>query len=771
MRCRATSVFTALSMSVICGIAIKAEGDTHYVDAKSAAPTAPYNTPKSAARKIQTAIDAANEGDTVQVAAGKYHLETTIRVRARISLRGAGEMVTTIDAGGKCAVVKLGTGCKMQGFTITGGKARSAAGVACAPGTTLSHCTIVRNEAERYGGGVYARIEGRKKPPVATIRDCNILSNRVTQFMHTDTPWGGAGVYAAGEVIVTNCLIEDNEASQRAGGIWLHGGATLAERCTIRNNRALGNRARNPNGTGSMEEGGGGAYCDFGGQLRNCLIINNHANKIGGGAVLSTNGRAKSCTIVGNTAGRSGGGVQTLGPGHVVNSIVVGNLRGDADARVSDDVYVRHYYHVDVHQLMLGKASLRHSRVGATTLHHTTQRFYLGRTAGYDPKNYKNKVAEVSPVKGEPGFVNAAKNDYRLQRGSPCIDAGLNEDWMSKGKDHAGQPRVHNVNVDVGAIEFRGEANTKGVSTPAATNRTPPRGKRLLIIGIDGLRPDALKAAKTPHLDKLIAEGAYADNTQILGMRYRKNDTISGPGWASILTGVWADKHGVNDNNASKMKHRAFPGVLERIKSSYPDELTVSLVTWRALHEQIVRGADDSRNLKPKGSKDYATADRRCGEAAVKVLTEKQPLAMLVYFGNVDTTGHARGFHPGVAPYLRAIEQADTQVGRVLAAMNSRPTFAQEDWLVLVTTDHGGKGKNHQRGQKVPEILTGFLIVSGRSAARGHIKQSTHIVDVLPTALAHLEIDIDPGWGIDGQVVGLKRVPQQRSRDTNEVIR
>ena len=51
-----------------------------------------------------------------------------------------------------------------------------------------------------------------------------------------------------------------------------------------------------------------------------------------------------------------------------------------------------------------------------------------------------------------------------------------------------------------------------------------------------------------------MAEGCYDADCQILGDRYQGNDTISGPGWSSILTGVWADKHGVLDNDF-KVKH------------------------------------------------------------------------------------------------------------------------------------------------------------------------------------------------------------------------
>ena len=457
---RSASCPCLLSILVLASYVAPAAADTHYVDPASPTPNEPYTTPQTAAHQIQPALEAAAEGDTVQLAAGTYKISSPLAINQAITVLGAGVEKTLFNAEGKCTVVHLGKGATLQRVTVTGGKAREAGGVRCGPGATLADCTITGNEAERYGGGVYARVEGRGKVSPAVVRNCKITGNRVTKAMHTDTPWGGGGVYAAGDVQVIDCLIEDNEAQQRAGGIWLHGGGTLAENCTIARNRALGKRARNSNGPGSMEEGGGGAYCDFGGQLRGCLITGNHAGKIGGGAVLSTNGRAKSCTIVENNAGLSGGGVQTLGPGHVVNSIVVGNTRGKnvAEGGQSDDVYISHYYHVDVHQLMLGKANLRHSCVGETKLHHTNQRFYLGPTARYDPKWYKNTLNETEPVAADPMFMDAAGGDYRLKAGSPCIDAGLNEDWMSDAQDLEGKPRIQGKAVDVGAYEFTGTA-------------------------------------------------------------------------------------------------------------------------------------------------------------------------------------------------------------------------------------------------------------------------------------------------------------------------
>ncbi|WP_417384202.1 LamG-like jellyroll fold domain-containing protein [Gimesia sp.] len=116
--------------------------------------------------------------------------------------------------------------------------------------------------------------------------------------------------------------------------------------------------------------------------------------------------------------------------------------------------------------------------------------------------------------------------------------------------------------------------------------------KRVLVIGMDGTRPDALLQAKTPTFDRLIREGAFTDQAQILGKRYQKNDTISGPGWSSILTGVWADKHGVHDNDFKGKNYELFPHFFKRLKRERPEAQTVSFVSWEPIHDHILSEAD-----------------------------------------------------------------------------------------------------------------------------------------------------------------------------------
>jgi len=284
--------------------------------------------------------------------------------------------------------------------------------------------------------------------------------------------------------------------------------------------------------------------------------------------------------------------------------------------------------------------------------------------------------------------------------------------------------------------------------------------KKALYIGIDGTRFDAVEKAATPSLDALVANGVHSPTCLILGERYQKNDTISGPGWSSILTGVWADKHGVHDNSFNGRKYETFPHYFARLKAVRPDAKTASFVTWKPIAEYITSAADVNEQFeeKAKGSvEDYDRYDTQATDAAVKHLSEANPDAVFLYLGQVDVAGHTHGFHPSVPEYLAAIERADKLVGRALAAVKSRKTFASEDWLIVVTSDHGGQGKGHGGGHKIPEILNSFLIVSGPAAGRGSFDEQVYLVDAPITVLAHLGVKPKDEWKLDGRAVGLSK--------------
>ncbi len=279
--------------------------------------------------------------------------------------------------------------------------------------------------------------------------------------------------------------------------------------------------------------------------------------------------------------------------------------------------------------------------------------------------------------------------------------------------------------------------------------------KKVLVIGVDGCRPDALTKASTPYIDSLIRNGCWAVG---------KADplTLSGPCWSTVLCGVWAPKHGVTDNSFVGANTKEYPDFLTLIERSRPSLRTVAVAEWKPVLDKIVQKADYEGSRSGEG--DEATAL----EAATQI-TDFDPDVVFVHFGAVDTAGHAFGFGASVPQYLRAIEETDKNVGLLLAAVQSRKKSLDENWLVILTSDHGGSGTSH--GQAIPEHMNVPFIVSGSSSSDGFDVIPT-LVDVAPTVFAHLGLvrayEVD--W--DGVPVGLKGIDSivlARQRDSSIV--
>ena len=279
-----------------------------------------------------------------------------------------------------------------------------------------------------------------------------------------------------------------------------------------------------------------------------------------------------------------------------------------------------------------------------------------------------------------------------------------------------------------------------------------PVEKKILLIGLDGVRVDIMAAASTPNIDALIANGTFSDDAQT------RPRTVSGPGWSSMLTGVWSDKHLVNSNDFTGNDYAAYPDFLTRLERIDPAFATFAVIDWlplgRATSGRPLISDEIDVRMVFDGESDagFAAADSQSVAAASAYLTFQNPDAAFVYLGNIDIVGHSTNSLS--AEYLAAIETADAQVGQLVAALERRPSYAAEDWLILMSTDHG---RRDDGGHGEPSTLerTIFYLASGPSAIRGVPETPPEIVDVGVTALAHLGVIIDPAWDLDGRVVGL----------------
>ncbi|GGT72726.1 nucleotide pyrophosphatase [Streptomyces coeruleorubidus] len=283
---------------------------------------------------------------------------------------------------------------------------------------------------------------------------------------------------------------------------------------------------------------------------------------------------------------------------------------------------------------------------------------------------------------------------------------------------------------------------------------------KVLVVGMDGLRHDRLirSHATAPVLHGLMATGAHgtsllpygeADGQAEHGPSTSMAYTDSGPGWSSVLTGVWPDRHGVTGNDFTGADYTRYPDFLSRAVSARPALRTAAAVSWPELvHHGTLGPAIGKRAVHDGESDGYETADRLVARTAARWLTEDDPDVVFAYFGATDEAGHATG---SLSPaYDRALLAQDTHLGRLLEAIDAR--HAHEHWTVLVTTDHGhldtgGHGGDTQAEREV------FVILAEPGMPGGTRLDTPRLVDIAPTVLDRLGIPVDPAWGLRGRAL------------------
>ncbi len=274
----------------------------------------------------------------------------------------------------------------------------------------------------------------------------------------------------------------------------------------------------------------------------------------------------------------------------------------------------------------------------------------------------------------------------------------------------------------------------------AALTDAPAVTNKVLIIGIDGTMTSALAVARTPNLDALKAKGCYS--TRVVSHPV----THSAAAWSSLFTGVWGDKHRVNDpgNSFAGNQFATYPSFYKRIEAANSNLNTLAFARWAPMLTAV-----PDADVKLSFDSDAAVTTETC-----RRLTNSNPDVFWMLLLDVDSAGHASGWGPTVSNYVRAIEIADANVGQIIGALTNRVTYANEDWMVIVTTDHG----EHDHPDPERSRIT-WVINSGPSAARGVIWPSSSIVDVCATVLTHMRIPISPVWNLDARVEGLPLPP------------
>lgn len=252
-------------------------------------------------------------------------------------------------------------------------------------------------------------------------------------------------------------------------------------------------------------------------------------------------------------------------------------------------------------------------------------------------------------------------------------------------------------------------------NSPLADGKTT---KKAIIIGYDGCRADALTLVgdKFSGITKMRESGASCILAYCGGVNYPEintQDTSTAPGWCSILTGEWADKTGITGNGITKSLE------YKTLMTTLTEEKVIDSAAFVTSWDGHFKNDNSTYYLEKayceeKGlDVDFTLCgtDTASANAVIKDLKQEDcsDFIFAIYEGT-DHAGHTFGFSTNDPCYYAGFTLNDFLAYRTLNAIESRDTYETEDWLIILTADHGGYGTGHGH-ESIQERMT-FLITN-----------------------------------------------------------
>ncbi|MDQ3291458.1 MAG: alkaline phosphatase family protein [Bacteroidota bacterium] len=282
------------------------------------------------------------------------------------------------------------------------------------------------------------------------------------------------------------------------------------------------------------------------------------------------------------------------------------------------------------------------------------------------------------------------------------------------------------------------------------------RQKKVVFIIVDGISADVLEKQNTPNLKKIAAASGYT-RAYVGGERggYSETPTISAVGYNSLLTGTWVNKHNVWDNKIAAPNY-SYPTIFRYFETQYPNKKTAIFSTWLDNRTKLVgEGLPQTKNIQldyhfdgfeldtvkfphDKESGYIHQIDEHVATEAARYIRTQAPDLSWVYLEYPDDMGH----HYGEGEkYYRAIEMADDQIGRIWQAIESRQQNHPEDWLIVITTDHGRDSQGKHHGKQSDRERTTWIVTNAKDL-NARFKQNPGVVDIMPSLARFLNISI-----------------------------
>ncbi|QHW32084.1 hypothetical protein GZH47_15535 [Paenibacillus rhizovicinus] len=237
--------------------------------------------------------------------------------------------------------------------------------------------------------------------------------------------------------------------------------------------------------------------------------------------------------------------------------------------------------------------------------------------------------------------------------------------------------------------------------------------EKVLLILVDGMRPDALSACGHPFIEELKASAAHTlQATTIM-------PSVTLPCHMSLFHSVPSERHGILDNVYTPQV-RPIAGLCEQLHAY--QRTCAMFYNWEQLRD-LTRPESLAYSCFIAGNAHtYEASNDMLTDQAIQYVGGHLPDFAFLYLGLVDEIGHKHGWMSDA--YLKSVYASWASIERIVRAL-------PPEYAVIVTADHGGHDRTH--GTTMPEDMTIPIFIKSRSMLPGTAIRQASILDLAPT--------------------------------------
>lgn len=214
------------------------------------------------------------------------------------------------------------------------------------------------------------------------------------------------------------------------------------------------------------------------------------------------------------------------------------------------------------------------------------------------------------------------------------------------------------------------------------------RTRKVLLLVVDGAVGNIVKEVMPTNIATLLPQSKYSFEA------IADDHTSTPSSWATLMTGAGTSVHHIEDDSyvakPSGHNHHGsvayMPSFIFRLKETRE---TINILTFSrdlSMSNALMVDANVSEVLE---------SDEEIKNEVVQVLNTRNPDLLVAQFQDVRNAGVSSAFSENSSAYVDAIQQTDAYIGEIMEALRARDNAEYEDWLVIITSNHGGVGNEH----------------------------------------------------------------------------